>query len=175
MLDSRRLDGGHARILEVLTGIDDDLSAAERCVGRILESEQKEDIALLWTEALVRYGRCFGKGLVPWGAREVVNSLPYLLRTRYRHFRRLRDTLISHPGGLDHTYGTKVVIGDDGSRRVQCEPISMFSLGRLEAIDFCELLVALQSLVARRRAGIRSNLHGRVCGMSDEVLRNLPK
>ena len=175
MSETRRLDGGQARLLEVLTGIADDLQAAAQHVEAILDAQPNADLEALWTAALVRYGRCFGKGVAPWGAGETVGSLSELLRVRQKHFRRLRDTLVSHPGGVDQTYLTEAVLGAQGRLQVQCVPVPMFSLGRLEAMDFAELLAALQVLVDRRRVEVENDLRAQLAEMSEAEFRELPE
>lgn len=168
MSEARRLDGNQARRLEILSGIADDLVAATMYVDRILDAAPDSDVEAWWTAALVHYGRCFGKGVAPWGAAEVIGSLPELLQVRHRHFRRLRDTLVSHPGGVDHTYAANAVRDRDGYLRIGCERVPMFSLGRLEAMDFSELLDALQTLVDRRRVEVENDLRIQLSGMTEE-------
>jgi hypothetical protein len=175
MSESRRLDGSQARLLEVLTGIADDLRAAASYVEAILDADPNTDLDPLWTAALVRYGRCFGKGVSPWGAGETVGSLSEVLQVRQKHFRRLRDTLVSHPGGVDQTYLTEAVLGAQGRLQVECTPVPMFSLGRLEAMDFAELLTALQVLVDRRRVEVENDLHAQLAEMSEAEFRELPQ
>jgi hypothetical protein len=85
MSEARRLDGNQARRLEILSGIADDLVAAAMYVDRILDAAPNGDVEAWWTAALVRYGRCFGKGVAPWGAAEVIGSLPELLQEAARH------------------------------------------------------------------------------------------
>jgi hypothetical protein len=174
MSEARRLDGNQARRLEILSGIADDLVAAAMYVDRILDAAPNGDVEAWWTAALVRYGRCFGKGVAPWGAAEVIGSLPELLQVRHRHFRRLRDTLASHPGGVDHTYAAKAVRDRDGYLRIGCERVPMFSLGRLEAMDFSELLDALQTLVDRRRVEVENDLRIQLSGMTEEEFGQMP-
>ncbi len=174
MSEARRLDGQQARRLEVLSGIADDLLAAAAYVDRIKDAAPASDVDAWWTAALVRYGRCFGKGVAPWGAGEVIGSLPDLLQVRHRHFRRLRDTLVSHPGGVDHTYIAEAVRDRDDRSHVGCERVPMFSLGRLEAMDFSELLDALQTFVDRRRIEVENDLRSRLAAMSAEEFRELP-
>lgn len=172
MADVRRLDGSHARQLEVLTGIASDLAAASSFVDRVLQGERCNSFPW-WSSALVAYGRCFGRGVPPWGVCEAVNSLPEQLQSRHRHFRRLRDTLVSHPAGVDHTYRAEVIIDPDGRRRVQCSERPMFQLGSLDAMDFLELLAALQLFVERRLIEVRNELQADVAEISDEDLRQL--
>lgn len=174
MSGARRLDGQQARRLEVLSGIADDLLAAATYVDRIKEAGATGDIDAWWIAALVCYGRCFGKGVAPWGAGDVVGSLPDLLQVRHRHFRRLRDTLVSHPGGIDHTYATEAMLDRDHRVRIGCERVPMFSLGRLEAMDFSELLDALQTLVDRRRGEVENDLRMLLSDMTQEEFRQLP-
>jgi len=174
MSEARRLDGQQARRLEVLSGIADDLAAAATYVDRIKDAGQAGDVDAWWMAALVCYGRCFGKGVAPWGAGEALGSLPDLLQVRHRHFRRLRDTLVSHPGGIDHTYATEAVLDRNARLRVGCERVPMFSLGRLEAMDFSELLDALQTLVDRRRVEVENDLRLLLSDMTADEFRQLP-
>ena len=74
MADIRLLDGGHARRLELLTGIADDLDRSVVSVDRVLVGGPKEELELAWMDALVRYGRCFGKGVPAWGASNVLGD-----------------------------------------------------------------------------------------------------
>lgn len=173
MPEIKRLDGTHARQLEVLTGIADDLATAVALIQRVLQGERSETYPW-WTSALVSYGRCFGKGMPPWGAGEAIHSLPQQLQCRHRHFRRLRDTLVSHPAGIDHIYRTEVIVERSGARRIQCSKTPMFQLGTLEAMDFSELLQALQTFVERRLIEVRNEIHLDVAQFSDEELQQLP-
>lgn len=170
----KRLDGAQARRLEILSGIVDDVGVATRYIELILEAAPEDDIAAWWTAALIHYGRCFGKGVAPWGAGEVIASLSELLQVRHKHFRRLRDALVSHPGGLDHTYGTEAACSPDGRFHVHCAQVPMFRLGRLEAMDFSELLNTLQTLVDRRRIEVENDLRARLSEMSKEDFFELP-
>jgi len=174
MSEARRLDGQQARRLEVLSGIADDLFAAAAYVDRIKDAGTAGDVDAWWAAALVRYGRCFGKGVGAWGAGDVVGRLPDLLQVRHRHFRRLRDTLVSHPGGVDRTYATEATLDREGRVRIGCERVPMFSLGRLEAMDFGELLDALHTLVDQRRVEVENDLRLHLSGMTKEEFRQLP-
>ena len=173
MPEIKRLDGTHARQLEVLTGIADDLAAAVAFIQRVLRGERRDSFPW-WTSALISYGRCFGKGVPPWGAGEAIHSLSQQLQCRHRHFRRLRDTLVSHPAGIDHIYRTEVIVERSGARRIQCSKTSMFHLGTLEAMDFSELLQALQTFAERRLIEVRNELQLDVAQLSDEELQQLP-
>lgn len=175
MSETRRLDGGQARLLEVLTGIADDLQAAAKHVEAILDARPNVDVEPLWTAALVRYGRCFGKGVAPWGAGETIGSLSEILQVRHKHFRRLRDTLVSHPGGVAQTYLTEAALEPERRLQVHCSPVPMFSLGRLEAMDFAQLLSAVQVLVDRRRIEVENDLRAQLAEMSEEEFRELPQ
>lgn len=174
MHEIRRLDGGKARLLELLTGIADDLRVAAGYVETILDAAPDADLNSNWTAALVGYGRCFGKGVAPWGAGEAVGSLSELLQVRHKHFRRLRDTLVSHPGGVSQTYRTEVELGPI-TTRVYCRSVPMFSLGRLEAMDFAELLASIQIFVDRRRVEVENDIRAQLVEMSEEEIRELPQ
>ena len=50
----------------------------------------------------------------------------------------------------------------------------MFSLGHLEAMDFAELLSALQALVERRRVEVTNDLRLDLVEMTAEQFRELP-
>lgn len=174
MADIRLLNGGHARRLELLTGIADDLDRSVASVDRVLGSGPKEDLELAWTDALVRYGRCFGKGVPAWGASRILGGLTEILLVRHRHFRRLRDTLVSHPGGIGRTYRSEALLDAGNVPHVRCEPIPMFVLGQLEAMDFAELLSTVRELVGRLRSEVENELRFDLAEMSDEQFRQLP-
>lgn len=174
MADIRLLDGGHARRLELLTGIADDLDRSVVSVDRVLVGGPKEELELAWMDALVRYGRCFGRGVPAWGASRVLGGLTEILFARHRHFRRLRDTLVSHPGGIERTYRTEALLDASDALHVRCEPMPMFSLGQLEAMDFAELLSTVQQLVGRLRSEVENDLRFDLAEMSDEQFRQLP-
>ena len=146
---------------------------AATCVDRLVKNDAEER-ELAWMGALVLYGRCFGKGVRPWGAADVVGSLPKVFQVRHRHFRRLRDTLVSHPGGIRRTFRAEGIRDRDGALHVKCEEVPMFSLGHLEAMDFAELLSALQALVERRRVEVTNDLRLDLVEMSAEQFRELP-
>lgn len=175
MSEARRLDGRQARLLETLSGIADDLASAAHFADKVATAEPGEaDVDLWWTVALVMYGRCFDRGVHPWGASEILGHLSKPLQRRHRHFKHLHNTLVSQPGGVSRALVALAGIGLDGHLWVDCRPMPLFALGKLEAMDLLELLSVLQGLVDRRRIETHNALKGQLLEMSDEDFEQLP-
>lgn len=175
MSEARRLDGRQARLLETLSGIADDLALAAHLADKVATAEPgAADVELWWTVALVVYGRCFDRRVHPWGASEILGGLSKPLQRRHRHFKHLHETLVSQPGGVSRALVALAGIDLDGHLWVDCRPVPLFVLGKLEAMDLLELLSVLQVLVDRRRIETHNALKGQLLEMSDEDFEQLP-
>ena len=175
MSEARRLDGRQARLLETLSAVADDLAVAAHFADKVANAEPGAiDIDPWWTVALVTYGRCFDRRVRPWGAGEILGQLSKPLQRRHRHFKHLHDTLVSQPGGVSRALIALAGISLDGHLWVDCKPMPLFFLGKLEAMDLLELLSVLQVLVDRRRIETHNVLKGQLLEMSDEDFEQLP-
>lgn len=178
MAEIRRLDGKLARQWELLTSTLEDLRGAAALAARVLDEDvphEDREIQACWINALVRYGRCFAKGARPSAAPGALDRLPTQLQRRHRHFRRLWDMTVSRPGGAAFTHTAVVVLDADRPRHIHGARVPMLPLGRLEAMDFLEMIDAVQRLMEQAQAEIENSLQEHVIQMPDHALLELPR
>lgn len=178
MAEIRRLDGKLARQWELLISTLEDLRCAAALVARVLDENvphQDPDIHAIWINALVRYGRSFAKGARPSAAPGALDHLPAQLQRRHRYFRRLWDMTVSRPGGASFTHTAVVVLDVAPTRHIQGARVAMIPLGRLEAMDFLELIEAVQILMDQARIEVENSLQAHVIHMLEHTLLELPR
>lgn len=178
MAEIRRLDGKLARQWELLISTLEDLRCAAAWVTRVLDEgapHQDQEIQACWINALVRYGRCFAKGARPSAAPGALDRLPAELQRRHRYFRRLWDMTVSRPGGASYTHTAVVVLEVAPARHIHGARIAMIPLGRLEAMDFLELIEAVQVLMDQARVEVENSLQAHVIQMPEHTLLELPR
>ena len=105
-----RLTIPEAKRFAWLYGIDKDLMIAEEMIDRCACPEGEDDHPLgdteeaFWTAAVIRYGRCFGKGTRYWEPHLAISKLSSELQADHAYFKLMRDEMFAHSVGLGEDY-----------------------------------------------------------------------